>query len=126
MSGLRADQQRAIYAYERVREVPPAERDDYESAVLALGVNVLRGGLCGALATLQRDRERPSIQLLFQHLARAGIPGLAEDAELGPPEQALPEQARNLKADGYMLATRELLLVIQWFKRAAQAVFQRP
>lgn len=131
MAFLRSDQRRSVYAYRCVKQFKEGEPDsaaceEYQAAVERLGVEVLRSGLAGALATLQRDAaSRKAVQRLFAHLAGADIPGLSEDEDLGPPEQALPEQARTMDLGSYMIATRETLKVAQWFKRAVQATFGR-
>ncbi|NJM90824.1 MAG: type III-B CRISPR module-associated protein Cmr5, partial [Myxococcales bacterium] len=38
--------------------------------------------------------------------------------------QTLAQRVRGLDADGYMMATRELLQVATWLKRAVQATFE--
>lgn len=115
------DQRRAVFAYERVLDVPVAERDEYRSAVRNLGPLVMRSGLSTALAVLQRNKEDQAIKLLFEHLARADIAGLKAEADRAPDE--LPERARRFSLDETMLATRELLKVVEWLKRAVEASF---
>ncbi|MCL6607021.1 MAG: type III-B CRISPR module-associated protein Cmr5 [Geminicoccaceae bacterium] len=114
MSAVLRDQERARFAYERVAAVPPAERDDYENAVLGLGADILRVGLVAALAAVQRLEKRGA--RLLDDLAAAKIPGLeAADGK------ALVAKARTLDADRYMIATRETLAVVSWLRRACQA-----
>ncbi|HXF54793.1 MAG TPA: type III-B CRISPR module-associated protein Cmr5 [Hyphomicrobiaceae bacterium] len=113
------DQRRALHAYEAVARVPQHKhaQDDYRIAVNDLGANILRSGLCAALAAVQRlgDRGRP----LLAHLASANIPGLEDtDAE------NLARRVRELDSEAYMIATRETLRVAVWLKRAVQATFQ--
>ncbi|MCS6800319.1 MAG: type III-B CRISPR module-associated protein Cmr5 [Chloroflexota bacterium] len=110
------DQQRARHAYRCVASVKPHEQRDYEIAVNDLGANILRGGLCAALAALQRLGPRGEVVLA--HLAAAGVPGL-ERAD----KTTLVDEVRKLDTDGYILATREMLRVAAWLKRAAQATF---
>ena len=114
MSTILRDQVRARFAYERVAAVPAAERKDYENAVLRLGASILRVGLVAALAEIQRTGARGA--RLLDDLARAEIPGLRtkDGAEL-------VERARRLEADAYMIATREILAVVAWLRRACQA-----
>lgn len=110
------DQCRALHAYESVCRVPEEKRKDYKIAVNDLGANILRSGLCAAIAAVQRLGERGS--LLLDHLAAAGVPGLE-----GAKGDNLAKLVRELDADAYMIATREILEVAVWLKRAVQATF---
>jgi len=113
---LRRDQQRALHAYDAVAKVPPTERKDYKSAVNDLGTNILRSGLCAAIAAVQRTDKRGAA--LLAHLASAGVPGLE-----GATAHDFAKRVRELDTDQYILATRELLQIASWLKRAAQATF---
>ncbi len=108
------DQQRALHAYNAVAQVQASQQKDYQIAVNDLGANILRSGLCAAIASVQRLGVRG--QVLLGHLASAGVPGLE-----GATTQNLAESVRDLDADSYMIATRELLQVATWLKRAVQA-----
>ena len=109
------DQLRALHAYKAVGEVKDEkEQKDYKIAVNDLGVNILRSGLCAALATVQRVKG----ERLLAHLAAAEIPGL-KDVKASD----LVARVRNLDLDAYMIATREMLRVALWLKRAVQASF---
>lgn len=112
---IRRDQQRALHAYNAVSEVPPEQRDDYQGAVNDLGANILRSGLCAAIAAVQRIDKQGT---LLAHLASANVPGLE-----GATAQNFARQVYELDSDHYMHATRELLQVASWLKRAAQATF---
>ena len=94
-----------------------ADQKNYRIAVNDFGANILRNGLCAAIATVQRLDRRG--ELLLQHLASANIPGLE-----GVDSRSLPGRIRELDADSYMIATRELLQVATWLKRAVQATFK--
>lgn len=111
------DQRRALYAYQKVRSVDDKDRQDYKIAVNDLGANILRSGLCAAIAAIQRTGDRGKI--LLEHLARAKVPGL----ETATADNLL-ERAAQLSADEYILATREMLQVSMWLKRAVQATFK--
>jgi len=113
---LLRDQQRAFYAYEAVGNVPTDQRKDYDIAVNDFGANILRSGLCAAIAVVQRLGNRG--HLLLGHLAAAGVPGLE-----GADAKDLARRVRELDADAYMIATREMLQVTVWLKRAVQATF---
>lgn len=117
------DQQRAIFAYERVKQVPLDQRDAYRNHLRNLGPLVMRCGLVMALAVLQRDKKDEDVKRLFEHLAQAGIPGL--EAESDRAADQLGERARQLDLEGTMIATRELLKVAVWLKRAAEASFEK-
>lgn len=113
---LLRDQRRALHAYEAVGTVPKAQQKDYEIAVNDLVANILRSGLCASIAAVQRLGNRGD--LLLGHIAAAGVPGL-EDAAAND----VARRVRELDADAYMIATREMLQVAVWLKRAAQATF---
>lgn len=113
---LLRDQRRALHAYESVADVPRAQRKDYEIAVNDLGANILRNGLCAAIAAVQRLGARGD--LLLGHLAAAGVADL-EDVT----REDFARRVRELDAESYMMATRELLQVAVWLKRAVQATF---
>lgn len=125
MTGQTREQQRALDAYERVRKVAdPALRADYKPRVNGLGAAVLRDGLAAALAFLEREvGSNTAAQRLLKDLEwcleRARLPGLsARDLKEG-----LPGAVRALELDAYMLATRESLRLLVWFRRAVQATF---
>ncbi|AEI63914.1 type III-B CRISPR module-associated protein Cmr5 [Corallococcus macrosporus] len=128
MTGQTREQQRALDAYSRVRTVEdPALRADYKPRVNGLGAAVLRDGLAAALAFLERDvgRNNEAARRLLGDLTwcveRARLPGLsARDLK---EKQGLPGAVRELELDAYMLATRESLRLLVWFRRAVQATF---
>lgn len=111
------DQARALHAYEKVASVPLEKQDDYKIQIHELGANIRRSGLAGAMAALERAGERAA--LVLEHLASANIPALATATTA-----SLPDDVRNLPVDDYILATREMLKVAAWLKRAAQATFK--
>lgn len=109
------DQQRALHAYQAVAGV--SKPKDYEIAVNDLGANILRSGLAAAMASLERLGDRG--KTLLDHLATAGVPGLD-----GATRDTLPDRVCRLDVDAYMIATREMVAVATWLKRAAQATFE--
>lgn len=111
------DQQRALHAYDAVAAVQPGQQKDYQIAVNDLGTNILRSGLCAAIASVQRLGNRGDV--LLGHLASASVPGLE-----GATAQNFAQVVRGLDADSYMIATRELLQVATWLKRAVQGTFE--
>jgi len=123
------DQKLAILAYEhvkRIKELDPEKQKEYRTLVQGLGPLVLRSGLVTALAFLQRKRkgrESTPANLLFKHLAEADIPGLRVEQ---PDEVAdqLCEHTRHLDLEETMLATRHLLKVVEWLKRAVEATLR--
>ncbi|NTX41316.1 type III-B CRISPR module-associated protein Cmr5 [Myxococcus sp. CA033] len=132
MSERTREQQRAIRAYEFVTAVPTDLRADYKPRVHGLGASVLRDGLAAALTFLERERDpkenRPletnAAMRLLDDLAKslgdAGLPGLEKNLRW----DALPGKVRELKLEDYMLATRETLRLVVWFRRAVQATFK--
>ncbi len=113
----RRDQRWALHAYEVVGEVPRGEQKDYEIAVNELGASILRNGLSAALAALERQKGGRG-GILLQHVATAGVTGLAAISG-----KDLPGRVRQLDVDAYVIATREILQLATWLKRAAQATF---
>ena len=119
------DQRRAQYAYQcagEVMKLGDQQRQEYRTLVMGLGPLVLRSGLVTALAFLQRrakDEDRNAAAILFEHLASADIPGLRPDRGEAP--EQICALARHLELEPTMLATRELIKVVEWLKRAAEA-----
>jgi CRISPR/Cas system CMR-associated protein Cmr5 small subunit len=106
---LLRDQQRAAIAYQCVAEVlEPAkaaiDAKAYKNLILAVGVDIRRMGLSGAL--------------LLSHLRRAPMHTRPSEA------QDLPTWARSLDLTAYMLVTRELLQFVAWLRRAVQSLIK--
>lgn len=114
---INSDQKRALHAYICVGNVRQEQQKDYQIAINDLGSTILKSGLCAAIANIQRVGDRAS--LVLEHLATAGVPGLT-----GVSAHEFSTRIQKLDADAYMLATRELLKVSTWLKRAAQATFK--
>lgn len=111
----RRDQRWALHAYSVVGPLDKAVRDDYEIVVNDLCTDILRNGLSVAIVGLKRQpRERGEIML--QHLASAGITGLQKITT-----REFPAKVCQLDLDTYMIATREILQLAAWLKRACQA-----
>lgn len=119
MNALR-DQLRARHAYASVTAVPSRDRDDYRIAVNSFGSHVIRTGLCAAIAWLQRDG-RDASHLFLEHLDKADIRGLAA-APGGKPFATFADKAHAADAANYMIATRDTLALVVWFRRAVQAL----
>ena len=113
------DQSRARHAYKSVGDVPPEHREDYKIAVNAFGAHVIRSGLCAAIAWLQR-RGTKATDLFLRHLDDAGIRGLPAAGGTTPPSFVAKVHAAD--AAGYMIATRDTLALVVWFRRAVQAL----
>jgi CRISPR-associated protein Cmr5 len=116
---LLRDQHRAATAYQCVAEVLKPVKDAidakaYRNRVLAVGVDIRRMGLSGALAAV--EREKAVGKLLLSHLQRA--PMQARPSEV----QDLPTWIRGLDLTAYMLVTRELLQFVVWLRRAVQSL----
>lgn len=116
------DQERALLAYEWAEQARAQKVvDAYKVRVNALGANVLRNGLVAALAFLERDRKKEkAAELLLGQLADASLPGISKA------KGAVPVQVRELPLDAYLLATREVLQLALWMRRAVQATFTEP
>lgn len=112
---LTRDQKRAKHAYACVKRLSTGQRDNYKVLVNGLGANILRSGLAATIAFLEREN-REEAKLLLKDLDDAEIPGLEPKGNL-----SFPDRVRELDLDKYMLATREMLRVVLWFRRAVQA-----
>jgi hypothetical protein len=120
---LLRDQRRAAIAYQCVAEVlepakPAIDGKAYKNRVLAVGVDIRRMGLSGALAAVEREKAVGA--LLLSHLRRAPMHARPSEA------QDLPSWARGLDLTAYMLVTRELLQFVVWLRRAVQSLIEEP
>ncbi|WP_426755889.1 type III-B CRISPR module-associated protein Cmr5 [Myxococcus sp. Y35] len=129
MKGQTRAQQRALEVYARVRAVRdehPGLCAEYKPRVNGLGAAVLRDGLAAALSFLEREvQSNDAAQRLMKDLTwcleRAEMPGLSP-RELKD-KGGLPGAVRGLGLSEYMLATREALRLLVWFRRAVQVTF---
>ena len=110
------DQLRARHAYASVASVPDRQRGDYRIAVNSFGAHVIRTGLCAAIAWLQRD-DRDASDLFLKHLDAAEIRGL-----VSPPGASFADKVQAAEAANYMVATRDTIALVVWFRRAVQAL----
>ena len=110
------DQARAQHAYACVDSFAtnqPRHLDSYASLVNGFGATVMRNGLVAALAFVQR-RGDEAARAFIVHLSRGDVPGLT-----GKPD--LLQAVIALDVDQYLVATREVLALAVWFRRAKQA-----
>lgn len=113
------DQDRAVYAYTQVAKITKKEEQaEYKIAVNQLGAQVMRSGLAAAMAFLERKNDREAVNRLLGDIAGANIMGLA-----GTNAKNLPDHIRKMDLESYMIATREILRILIWFRRAVQATF---
>lgn len=122
------DQQRAVFAYSKVREVledsslNDEKTEAYGRLVKNLGTQIRRDGLSAAMAFIERNRGNDEVICLFRHLAEAPIPYIGDGSRAQEsPQTVVPSAIRSLSLDKYMLVTRETLEVVKWLKRAVQA-----
>lgn len=117
------DQQRARYAHECIDDVlATATRADYRAMANEFGANVMRCGLCAALAFIEREQTRTTAAAQFldhlaRHLSDAGRKLLPRDVS----GANLHAAVRTVGLDDYMVLTREALRLALWLRRAAQA-----
>lgn len=112
------DQQRAVYAYQRVSQVQSSQQGDYEILVKGLGANIIRSGLAVAVCHLEREtKKRPAAQQLLQDLQETHWPVAR------PQGTTFAAHIRTLSLDNYILMTQEMLQVVPWFKRAVESTF---
>jgi CRISPR-associated protein Cmr5 len=121
MSLQTREQKWALHAYACVRSVLSDQRlrKEYKPLANSFGGQVMRNGLAAALAYL--ERREGAAELLLGHLAAAKFPGLQRAWNDGA---KLPDEARRLGLEEYMLATREALRFSVWLRRAVQALLK--
>lgn len=110
------DQARAQHAYACVDSFAREQRehlDSYASLVNGFGATVMRNGLVAAMAFVRR-RDDPAAKAFLRQLSEARIPGLTGKAEL-------LQEVIALDVDAYLVASREVLALAVWFRRAMQA-----
>ncbi|GAB4510278.1 MAG: hypothetical protein Tsb0020_27360 [Haliangiales bacterium] len=110
------DQVRASHAYacvDRARAMPSKERQSYRSQVNDLGATIMRNGLVAALAFIRRRGDEAAIALLAD-LAGYDTHGLGQKDDV----EKFIAAVRELDVDQYMLATRDLLALAVWLRRA--------
>ena len=110
------DQRRAQTAYNAVTGFS-GELKEYKIQVHSLGANILRSGLAGALAFMQRSKSAAA-EALARDLATAAV---LKDFDLGADLSSMAKKVREMPLADYMLLTRELVVLVQWFRRAVQA-----
>lgn len=111
------EQERAFHAYTCTASVEARYRNEYKSVVNGFGAAVMQSGLIAALAFVKRYSDGKTAEMFLDHLARARLPGLPENAT----GETLIDALCRTYMDDYMLATRECLQVAVWFRRAVQA-----
>lgn len=112
---MNRDQKRALDTFERVRQVHVGQLSDYRIAAQGLVVNLIRSGLAASMADLLRTAARPGSAQFAKDLC-GSLP-----EHLRPTGEAnMLRWAAELPTDRYMLATREVLRLSVWFKRALQ------
>jgi hypothetical protein len=91
--------------------------DEYEIAVQGFAAALLRSGFAAAVSVLERNSGREGFKRLLEDLASWPLAGIAAEAP------AWPTRVRALPDVGlYMQATRELVLLLGWLRRACRAV----
>ncbi len=122
MSQRTREQVRAERAYVRVGEVARDKSglaDEYKAIANGFGALVLKNGLVAALAFVQRSGNTDARDRYLDDLAGAKVPGLE-----GATKTDLFQRVLALDVSAYMLATRELLAVALWLRRAAQVTLE--
>jgi CRISPR-associated protein Cmr5 len=112
------DQERALHVYDCVTRLDTSLRGDYKVMAKDLGANIMRSGLCAALAFIHRDVKERAARAFLDHLTAAmktvGISALGKVAR----GDELFAAVRELELADYMLVTREMLRLAIWFRRA--------
>jgi hypothetical protein len=116
---LRKDQERALTAYRWADVAKAADKiEEYETAVQGFAAALLRSGLAVAASVLERSANRGGFALLLEHLSGWKLPGIDS-----APAKEWPGRVRAITdVSQYMLATRELVALLGWLRRACRAV----
>lgn len=121
-AGLTREQLRARHALTVWAKTAGKEalRENYRTLVHGFGAQVLRSGLLAAVAFARRYVDADASKLLLEGLFARHVMTVAKvrDAQA----DGLIEAIAALDATDYMLATREVLAAVIWFRRAAQGV----
>ncbi|MCG8418425.1 MAG: type III-B CRISPR module-associated protein Cmr5 [Proteobacteria bacterium] len=128
------DQIRGHYAHECIDRLERSSKSDpfsYRTIANDFGANILRCGLCSALAFIERKKaskssdrrsrsnEEAAAELFLDQLAGyfRTLPGLSDQLA----GDNLHAAVRTLSVEYYMVLTREALHLALWMRRAAQA-----
>lgn len=111
--------QRALKTW-RETEGDKALRDDYRTLVHGFGAQVLRSGLLAAVAFARRYRNERAADHLLTALFDPRVMSVSPVKGASPDQ--LVDRVAALDATAYMLATREVLAALVWFRRVAQGV----
>jgi hypothetical protein len=116
---LRKDQQRALTAYSWAEAAKgDGKLEEYEIAVQTFAAALLRSGFAAAVSVLERSADRNGFKLLLSNLASRPLPGIPQVSA-----EEWPAKVRALAdVSLYMQATRELIAVLGWLRRACRAV----
>jgi len=111
------DQKRAFDAFRLAKQASAKGKQfgDYRNAANDLPVHLVRSGLVAALANLQRVVAGRPGAMQFRADLCAALP-----VHLKAPTDELLDWAAKLSTDQYMLASREMMKLAVWFKRAVQ------
>jgi hypothetical protein len=86
--------------------------------VQSFAATLLRSGFAAAVSVLERSADRGGFKLLLDHLASCALPGITSGSS-----SAWPASVRAVGDVGlYMQATRELIALLGWLRRACRAV----
>lgn len=121
-TNLRVEQQRIGCAYGVLSKVSdPKVLAAWRTSVLGFGADVQRCGLLQTVAFLHRgkDEESKNVAKLLSGAVRGHL--WARRLIDGAKEGELLADLREMDGDRYMLATREVLALSVWLKRATQA-----
>jgi|GEM_PF-6898715 hypothetical protein len=116
---LRRDQQRGLCAYAWAEAAKRSGAlENYEIAVQSFAAALLRSGFAAAVSVLERSADRSEFRLLIENLASYPLPGIAAATAADWPARvrALPDTRL------YMQATRELIALFAWLRRACRAL----
>lgn len=119
----RKDQERALTAYAWAEAAKTAGLlEKYEIAVQGFAAALLRSGFAAAVSVAERNAGHGGYKQLLDNLASYSLPGLPVAAAAEWPGKVRGE----LKDVGlYMQATRELIALLAWLRRACRALGEK-
>jgi CRISPR-associated protein (Cas_Cmr5) len=120
---LRTDQQRALAAYGWAAAASKENHlVEYQIAVQSFAAALLRSGFAAAVAVLERNKTRAGFERLLGNLSDWPLSGIGKITA-----SEWPAKVRGLDSvTEYMLATRELILLLGWLRRACRALEPLP
>lgn len=116
------DQERAEYAYEKVRSVPSDKQGKFKTLALKFPAMVLQCGLLQTLAFYQKQKESEAYKAITDWLIKKNIP--PETSQASQASEDFLERVYRAEVANYRLAGQEALAYGSWLKRATEVLLK--